>query len=233
MHANYEHLFFDLDHTLWDFEGNTYECLAEMYEHFNLQSIGLEGVKPFFENFSKANYLYWAWLENKEITVEQMRRQRFQTALSYLGIEITEIFSLELTHVFLELLPLKKQLIEGAMDVLEYLKPRYSLHILSNGWQDIQVQKMKSAGIDHYFDAIITFETANARKPDKEIFEAALKQTNANLSKSLMIGDNFEADILGAKKVNLDTVFYNPAKQETTEKPTFEIFKLTDLKAFL
>jgi YjjG family noncanonical pyrimidine nucleotidase len=233
MQSSYEHLFFDLDHTLWDFEGNALECLAEMYENFNLQSLGVEDFDAFYRNFSEANRYYWALLERKEITVEQLRRSRFKAAFNKMDIEITEEFSLEMTSVFLDLLPKKSRLIEGAIDILDYLKPRYQLHIISNGWQDIQINKMKNSGILHYFDAIITNEMANARKPEKGIFDHALKLANAPLSSSLMIGDNYEADILGAKNADFDTVFYNPEKQETIEKPTFEIFKLTDMKAFL
>jgi YjjG family noncanonical pyrimidine nucleotidase len=233
MPSSYEHLFFDLDHTLWDFEGNALECLAEMYETFKLKSLGVENFDAFYINFSEANRYYWALLERKEITVEQLRRSRFKAAFQKLGIDITEEFSLEMTEVFLDLLPHKTRLIEGAIDILDYLKPHYQLHIISNGWQDIQVKKMENSGILHYFDAIITNEIANARKPEKGIFDFALKQANAPISNSLMIGDNYEADILGAKNADFDTVFYNPEKQETVEKPTFEIFKLTDMKAFL
>jgi YjjG family noncanonical pyrimidine nucleotidase len=233
MQSSYDHLFFDLDHTLWDFEGNALECLAEMYENFNLLSLGVENFDDFYINFSEANRHYWALLERKEITVDELRKKRFKTAFHKLGIDITEEFGLKMTDVFLELLPHKTKLIEGTIEVLDYLKPHYQLHIISNGWQDIQVKKMENSGILHYFDAIITNEIANARKPEKGIFDHALKQTNASFSRSLMIGDNYEADILGAKNADFDTVFYNPEKQETIEKPTFEIFKLTDMKAFL
>jgi YjjG family noncanonical pyrimidine nucleotidase len=233
MLSTYEHLFFDLDHTLWDFEGNAFQCLAEMYDNFNLNSMGVENFDAFYRSFSEANRYYWALLERKEITVEQLRRSRFKAAFHKLDIDITEEFSLEMTEVFLDLLPHKTLLIEGTIDILDYLKPHYQLHIISNGWQDIQVKKMENSGILHYFDAIITNEIANARKPEKGIFDHALKLANAPLSSSLMIGDNYEADILGAKNADFDTVFYNPEKQEIIEKPTFEIFKLTDMKTFL
>ncbi len=233
MPNSYEHLFFDLDHTLWDFEENAKTCLLEMYDHFNLQSIGLEDVTAFCQEFSEANQHYWALLERKEITVEDLRRRRFKTAFANLGIEITESFSVEMTQVFLELLPQKDCLIEGAIDVLEYLKPNYQLHILSNGWQELQVQKMQSSGILHYFDVLVTFEKANARKPEKAIFDYALHHANASLSNSLMIGDNYEADIKGAINAHWNTVFYNPEKIETVLKPTYDIGSLIELKGFL
>jgi putative hydrolase of the HAD superfamily len=116
---------------------------------------------------------------------------------------------------------------------LDYLKPNYQLHILSNGFEEMQLQKMRSGGIEHYFEAIITKEKANARKPEKAIFDYALNHTNASISNSLMIGDNYEADIKGAINANFDTVFYNPEKRETLEKPTFEIVELIKMKDFL
>jgi putative hydrolase of the HAD superfamily len=124
-------------------------------------------------------------------------------------------------------------LIEGAVDVLEYLLPKYELHIISNGWQDIQVNKMKSSEIHHYFGEIITNELAGTRKPDRGIFDYAIDITKANLVESLMIGDNYEADILGAINVNMDTVFYNPENISTGQKPTFDINKLVELKEIL
>lgn len=229
----YKHLFFDLDHTLWDFEKNAHDCLLEIYGHFNLAAFGVEDVAIFCEKFSEANYYYWALLEQKVITADELRRRRFKTAFAKLDIEIEEAFGLEMNDFFLKSLPNKKALIEGAIDVLNHLKPNYQLHILSNGYEGLQIQKMKSSAIHHYFEEIITVDKAKALKPDKAIFEYALKCTNASVSNSLMIGDNYEADIRGAINAQFHTVFYNPDKQETVEKPTFDIATLAELKTFL
>lgn len=233
MPNSYQHLFFDLDHTLWDFEGNAQECLIEIYDHFNLKDLGVEDFSAFFEKFSAVNHHYWALLEKREINVDFIRRKRFKTALSKLGIEIEESFSLEMTEVFMHTLPLKERLIEGTIEILDYLKPNYQLHIISNGFEDMQMQKMRSGGIEHYFEEVITNEKANARKPEKAIFDYALNRANASISNSLMIGDNYEADIKGAINAQFDTVFYNPEKRETIEKPTFEIVQLIEMKTFL
>lgn len=233
MTNSYQHLFFDLDHTLWDFEGNAQECLIEIYEAFNLQNLGVDNFDAFFQKFSEVNHHYWALLEKREINIDFIRRKRFKTALSKLGIEIDESFSLEMTEVFMHTLPQKERLIEGAIEILDYLKPNYQLHILSNGFEDMQMQKMRSGGIEHYFEEVITNEKANARKPEKAIFDYALNRANASISNSLMIGDNYEADIKGAINANFDTVFYNPERRETVEKPTFEIVRLTEIKDFL
>jgi YjjG family noncanonical pyrimidine nucleotidase len=233
MSKPYKHLFFDLDHTLWDFEKNAHDCLLELYKHFNFNALGVEDASVFCEKFSEANQYYWAMLERKEITVEQLRRRRFVAAFEKLDIHIEEALGLEMTAVFIELLPTKKGLIEGAIEVLDYLKPNYQLHILSNGYHELQAHKMQNSGILHYFEELITVDKAKALKPDKAIFEYALKCTNASLSSSLMIGDNYEADIKGALNANFDAVFYNPARQETIEKPTFDIVKLIEIKRFL
>jgi YjjG family noncanonical pyrimidine nucleotidase len=229
----YKHLFFDLDHTLWDFEQNAHDCLLELYERFNLKALGVEDALLFCEKFSEANKICWALLEQKLITTDQLRRKRFKDTFANVGVEIEEALGLEMNAVFLELLPIQKGLIEGAIEVLEYLKPNYQLHILSNGYQELQKQKMQSSGILHYFQELITVDNAKALKPDKAIFDYALKSANASVSNSLMIGDNYEADIKGALNANFDVVFYNPAGQKTVEKPTFDILKLTELKQFL
>ena len=230
---NYKHLFFDLDHTLWDFEQNAQDCLLEIYDHFHLAAMGVEDVADFCQKFSAANHHYWALLEQKVITADQLRRGRFKTTFANLGIEVEEAFGLAMNDFFLTALPHKKALIEGAKEVLDYLKPKYPLHILSNGYEALQMQKMESSGIAHYFEEIITFDKAKALKPDKAIFDYALKSTKATLSNSLMIGDNYEADIKGAINAAFDTVFYNPARQKTVEKPTFDIVQLVELKRFL
>jgi putative hydrolase of the HAD superfamily len=173
-------------------------------------------------------------LEKNLITHEDLRRRRFQETLENLGVkDLKKSFGLEINEYFLELLPKMAHLIEGAVDVLEYLLPKYELHIISNGWQDIQVNKMKSSEIHHYFGEIITNELAGTRKPDRRIFDYAIDVTKANLVESLMIGDNYEADILGAINVNMDTVFYNPDNISTGQKPTFDINKLVELKEIL
>lgn len=230
----YKHLFFDLDHTLWDFERNSAECLADIYEIFDFKSLNISNLEAFQQEFSIVNRRQWSLLEQNLITHEDLRRRRFQETLENLGVkDLKKSFGLEINEYFLELLPKKAHLIEGAVEILDYLLPKYELHIISNGWQDIQVNKMKSSEIHHYFGEIITNELAGTRKPDRRIFDYAVEVTNADLAESLMIGDNYEADILGAINANMDTVFYNPDNIPTGQKPTFDIKKLVELKEIL
>lgn len=229
----YKHLFFDLDHTLWDFEKNSAECLADIYNVFKFKELNISNLGAFQQEFSIVNRHHWSLLEQNLITHEELRQRRFQETLENLGAKIEPTFGLEINEYFLELLPKKAHLIEGTIELLEYLLPNYELHIISNGWQDIQVNKMKSSEIHHYFGEIITNELAGTRKPNRRIFDYAVEVTNANLSESLMIGDNYEADILGAINASMDTVFYNPDNIPTSEKPTFEIKQLIELKKIL
>lgn len=230
----YKYLFFDLDHTLWDFERNSAECLADIYEIFDFKSLNISTLDAFQKEFSIVNRHHWSLLEQNLITHEYLRRRRFQETLENLGVkDLKKSFGLEINEYFLELLPKKAHLIEGAVEILDYLLPKYELHIISNGWQDIQVNKMKSSEIHHYFGEIITNELAGTRKPDRRIFDYAVEVTKADLAESLMIGDNYEADILGAINAKMDTIFYNPDDIPTGQKPTFDIKKLVELKEIL
>ena len=230
----YKHLFFDLDHTLWDFEKNSSECLADIYDVFKFKDLNISSLNAFQQEFSIVNKHHWNLLEQNLITHEELRRRRFQETLENLGAKnLNESFGLEINEHFLGLLPQKAHLIDGAVELLKYLLPKYELHIISNGWQDIQVNKMKSSEIYHYFGEIITNELAGTRKPDRRIFDYAVEFTKANLAESIMIGDNYEADILGAISANMDTVFYNPDNVPTGQKPTFEIKRLIELKEIL
>jgi putative hydrolase of the HAD superfamily len=229
----YKHLFFDLDHTLWDFEKNSKESLADLYQNFGLHAWNLSELSAFQQEFSIVNKRYWSMLESNQIGHEELRRRRFRDTLVNLGVEADETLGLQLNEAFLELLPQKSHLIEGAIEILDFLAPHYELHIISNGWQDVQARKINSSKIGHYFKEVITNERADARKPDKRIFDYAIQITNAKLSESIMIGDNFEADILGAINAQMDSVFYNPDGITATQKPTFEIKKLMELKEIL
>jgi YjjG family noncanonical pyrimidine nucleotidase len=229
----YEHIFFDLDHTLWDFEKNAEECLQDIYVHFELKSHGAADFKLFFDSFSVINRQYWTKLENKEIEAEFLRKNRFKSSLSNMGVTIDEATGLKIDDMFIQLLPSKSHLMEGTINLLETLAPIYPLHIISNGWYDIQIKKMKSSGIVHYFEHIVTHEKANARKPDKEIFEYALDLSNAKVENSIMIGDSIIADIQGALSSNIDTIFYNSEFIDHDISTTYEVNYLSEIPGLI
>jgi putative hydrolase of the HAD superfamily len=205
------HLFFDLDHTLWDFEKNSKICILQIYEQHKAIFPAEIGFEAFFQKFSIINSALWNQLDLSLITHEFLRTFRFQKVLQALDIEIDEHFSLELNQMLLDLLPHQQHLMDDAFYTLEALEERgYKMHIISNGYQDIQVKKMKSSGIYHFFDQIITNDIAGSRKPEKAIFDFALFKANADISNSLMIGDNLIADVEGARNAGLRTIYFNP-----------------------
>ncbi len=153
----------------------------------------------------------WNQLDLSLITHEYLRTSRFQKVLQAMDIEIDEYYSLELNQMLLDLLPHQHHLMDDAFDTLEALATRnYKMHIISNGYHQIQIMKMKSGGIYHFFDQIITNDIAGARKPEKAIFDFALEKANANVNNSIMIGDNLIADIEGARNAGLRTIYFNP-----------------------
>lgn len=229
----YKHLFFDLDHTLWDFERNSAETLLEIFQKFELNNSGIASVDVFIESFLKINTKLWHDFDLGNIEHSHIRENRFPMVFEALEIPCPKNH-LAFGEMYLKTLPTKSHLLNGAHEVLNYVtKKGYQLHIITNGFNDIQERKIISAGINHYFKEVVTFENANAKKPDPKIFQHALKKTQANVVESLMIGDNWLADILGAKKVGMDTVYYNPASLSFDLLPTYDIKLLHELITIL
>lgn len=228
----YKHLFFDLDHTLWDFDRNSSECIVELFDTFRLADVGVASADEFSRHFITINRKLWGDYDKNLIEHTYIRQHRFPMVFQALGIDST-VIDADLNVEYLKLLPRKSHLLDSALDLLNYVHGRYTLHIITNGFADIQATKMDSAGISHYFTNVITSETANAKKPDPQVFEYAMQISGATATESLMIGDNYEADILGAKSVNMDTVFYNPAGMVVADKPTYDIRHWNELMAIL
>lgn len=228
----YNHLFFDLDHTLWDFDRNSTESLCEIYDTFRLAEAGIASVDDFCQHFLKVNRTLWADFDRNIITHAYIRQHRFPLVFQALGLSDTSVCS-SLNDEYLRLLPRKPHLTDSAKEVLDHLNGRYTLHIITNGFDEIQAVKMDSSGITDYFTHIITNEKAIAKKPDPRIFEFALSVSGATLEESIMIGDNYEADILGAQSIGMDTVFYNPSGLDAPQKPTHDIRHWKELMAIL
>lgn len=228
----YRHLFFDLDHTLWDFDRNSAESIGEIYETFRLADRGVTSVDEFSRQFIAVNRKLWADFDRNLVTHAYIREHRFPMVFGALGLRDTSICS-RMNDEYLRLLPRKPHLTESAREVLEHLNGRYQMHIITNGFDEIQAVKMNSAEIHHYFSHVITNEKAAAKKPDPQIFRYALGVSGAQVAESLMIGDNYEADILGAKTVGMDTVFYNPASLDAPDAPTYDIKHWKELMVIL
>jgi len=229
----YKDLFFDLDHTLWDFELNSKETMQELYSNHHIAALGITDFDAFFNIYTAHNHRLWDRYAKGFIKQEELRWKRIY--LSLLDFKIAnEQLSKDMSLEFLQILPNKKKLFPHTIEILNYLKEKdYKMHLITNGFESVQMQKIKNAEIAHYFTEVITSETSNSLKPNKEIFEFALKTANATLSESIMIGDNETADIQGGINIGMDTVFVNHLNVAPTLTATYTITHLKELEALL
>lgn len=228
----YKHIFFDLDQTLWDFDRCSAETLSELFYNYKLENDSNFSCDTLISKFHEVNNALWGKFSAGKITKQELRDSRFKIVfdeLKYLRADLIEVFA----ENYLLNCPKKGHLISYAKEVLDYLSPKYELHIITNGFEEVQQQKMASTGITKYFKEVITSESAGFRKPEKEIFHYALKKVNCQSSNCLMIGDNLEADILGASNSYIDTVYFNPKKVKYHLSVTHEIECLSELKRIL
>ena len=203
---NIEHVFFDLDHTLWDFEKNS-ELAFQMV--FDKQKIDLD-LGNFLEVYKPINFKYWELYRNNSVTKEALRYGRLKESFDFLKFEAQDTTINSIADDYIEYLPQNNFLLEGSVELLKLLKSKYKLHIITNGFEEVQHRKMHGAGIHEYFETVTTSEEAGVKKPHPQIFEKAVQKSGAVPSKSVMIGDNLEADIIGAHNFGFKVIFLNP-----------------------
>ena len=232
--GKYKHLFFDLDHTLWDFEANSRQTLEELFHLMQLESKGINDFDLFHKNYLVHNDKLWDRYRNGFIKVDELRWKRMWLAL--LDFKIAdEKLAREMGVVFLDLLPTRKILFPYTMEILDYLTGKnYRLHLITNGFEKTQHSKLKHSGLARYFNEVITSEASNSLKPHKEIFDYAFQKTGALHKESIMIGDTIEVDILGAVNAGIDQVHVNHLTKEpvlVNEKlPTYTVYSLKELE---
>lgn len=227
----YRHIFFDLDRTLWDFDRNSRETLTELFYRYSLDG-RIGNPDDFVDAYHEINLQLWDLYRNGLMTKEILRTQRFIMSFDRFGIRddaMAERFGEE----YLELSPAKTILVPHASEILEYLSPAYGLHIITNGFQKTQQVKLKNCRLDRYFRSLTTSEEVGHNKPRPEIFQRALSSVNARKEESLMVGDDLEVDILGARRFGFDQVFLNREGLEHSEPVTYEIRTLLELKELL
>ncbi len=229
---SYRCILFDLDHTLWDFETNSHATLQELYHQHELENRGVSSFADFYSTFVEINTRLWELYDLGKITREKIRFERFHGILEKLGVEDTTL-ALKLSDEYVAQSPKKSSLLPNAIEVLDYLHPRYPMSIVTNGFEEIQYTKMASSGITHYFKNVVTSARAGHKKPSKEIFEFALAEGGFHSHEAVMIGDNLLTDIGGAHNASVDTVFFNPGKISHQEKPRYEIHDLKQLMEIL
>ena len=226
----YKDLFFDLDHTIWDFELNSKETLWDLHLKYELEAKGIHDFDVFYSQYSVHNHKLWDRYTKGFIKQEELRWKRIY--LSLLDYKIAdEALSKEMSVDYLDILPNKKNLFPYTIEILEYLKSKdYSMHLITNGFESVQFKKIKNSNLADYFTEVITSEASNSLKPNKEIFEYALKASNAKLETSIMIGDNESADIQGAINAGMDSIFVNHLQIQPTVPATHTITHLKELE---
>jgi putative hydrolase of the HAD superfamily len=226
----YRHLFFDLDHTLWDFEANARATLLELYHSLNLKERGINNFDLFHVNYLVHNERLWEHYRKGLIKQDELRVKRMRLAL--LDFKIAdEALAEEMNVRFLDLLPTRTILFPYAFEILQYLvEKKYELHLITNGFEITQHSKLKYSGLDKFFKEVITSEGSNSLKPNKEIFDFAFEKTGAKLYESIMLGDNIEVDIIGAMNAGIDQVFINHNNIAVDFSPTYTVNSLKELK---
>lgn len=229
----YKHLFFDLDHTLWDFDANARATLEQLHLDLDLVSKGIHDFDKFYKNYLVHNEKLWARYRNGYIRQEELRIKRMW--LTLLDFKIAdEDLARQLNELFLQLLPTRTILFPDTMEILDYLENKgYQMHIITNGFEKTQHSKLSTSGLTKYFKEVITSEGSNSLKPQKEIFDYALSKTGALTGESLMIGDALDVDILGAKNAGMDQVHVNYNDLPQDMEPTYTIRALKELREFL
>jgi len=226
---SYKHIFFDLDHTLWDYEKNSQEALNELFLKHSLNSLGVSSCDQFNLCFEEINKSLWNDYNKNRISRDGIREQRFLRILNQFAID-DQVLSNKLSTEYLMLCPTKQHLMPYTFEVLDYLKQNYQLHILTNGFNDVQKLKLEKSKLDTYFSTIVTSDSAGYKKPMTSIFKYAVDKAEARKGESIMIGDNLQTDILGARNFGMDTVYFNPKKATHKAKVTHEIDCLSQLK---
>jgi putative hydrolase of the HAD superfamily len=230
----YRHLFFDLDHTLWDFEANSRQTLQELYDSLQLEQKGIHDFDLFHKNYLVHNDKLWERYRNGYIKVDELRWKRMW--LTLLDFKVAnEPLAREMGILFLDLLPTRKLLFPYTIEILDYLSAKgYQLHMITNGFEKTQHSKLQSAGLDKYFMEVITSEGSNSLKPKKEIFDYAFQKTGAAPVESIMIGDTIDVDILGGMNAGIDQVHVNHLTKEPDsingKLPTYTVYSLKELE---
>ena len=230
---SYKHLFFDWDHTLWDFEKNSEHSLRKLFEDLDLAGLGIPSFEDFYPLYLVINEQKWELYRKGEIDKATLRASRFKETFAHFGVVADDV-AWTLEQRYIEETPYGQHLIEGTKETLEALAQRgYKMHIITNGFTESQTIKFKESGLKHFFDLLLCSDEVGVNKPDPKIFRAALSRTGATRKESLMIGDNLVADCVGARNQGIDQVFFNPRSLRHTEKFTFEITRIPELLDFL
>ena len=212
--SKYTHIFFDLDHTLWDFDANSRETLRELYDSYELSSkLSARSKDDFVERYIMHNERMWDLYRQNKLSKGRLRKARFEAVLQDFGL-VDKRLAKEIGEEYLKACPQKTKLNDHALDVVQELSDSFELHILSNGFHETQLVKLSASGLAPYFKEVITSERASAKKPQSRMFMFAERVTGAPKDESLMIGDHVDIDVLGAVNFGWDAIHFNEFDEE-------------------
>ncbi|TZF82216.1 noncanonical pyrimidine nucleotidase, YjjG family [Pedobacter sp. BS3] len=228
----YKHIFFDLDHTIWDFDKNAEETLFELYNAYSLKEKGLHSAELFIETYTRNNHQLWQQYHSGAITKQHLRETRFSKTFADLGVA-PEMIPENFEDDYVRICPTKCNLFPQAHETLAYLQEKYCLHLISNGFKESTECKIEGSLLAKYFDTIVISEVVGVNKPDKAIFEFATSGAKAHKTESLMVGDSLEADIQGALNFGMDAIYFNPLQKEKPDYVNQQIHSLCELMNLL
>lgn len=229
---NYAYVFFDLDHTLWDFESNNRLTFDEILSRHHLLNTHFRNTEEFLGVYNRYNKELWDQYKKGIIEKNYLSYRRFELVLQDFGIKNTELAK-AMAADYIRISPTKTTLMVGTVEVLEYLKPKYKLGLITNGFDEIQFVKIRHSGLEKYFPVIVTSEEAGCKKPDPGIFAYTLAKAEASAETSIYIGDEPETDVVGAKEAGIDQVLVTFGKPFAETGATFTITTLAELKTIL
>jgi putative hydrolase of the HAD superfamily len=231
MYSRIRHIFFDLDHTLWDFETNSRAALEEMFVNHGIDAKCNTAFSEFLQTYEGINHRYWELYSAKQVSKDELRYRRFHDAFMHYGYDNVEL-ARHWADEYLHLSPYKTNLMPGAIEVLEYLKPRYTLHLITNGFKEVQDIKIDCSKLRSYFHTILISEEHGLSKPDPQIFRLAETLSGARMEECVMIGDNIDMDVHGAQQAGWQAIHLTPTTMTYNAAEIRGIAQLAELRSF-
>ena len=224
-----KHIFFDLDHTLWDFEKNSKLTFAQLFKEYNIQL----ALEDFLTIYSPINFKYWKLYREEKVSKADLRYGRLKDTFDSLNYTVKDELIHMLSNDYINFLPSNNYLFDGTVELLEYLQPKYTLHIITNGFEEVQNLKLSKSGIKKYFNEVITSEAVGVKKPNPKVFRYALERVNTIPMHRVMIGDNLEADIIGALNCGIKSIHFNLENEQYEQKNYTSVSSLLEIKQYL
>jgi putative hydrolase of the HAD superfamily len=228
----YRHIFFDLDRTLWDLDQNSKEVIIDLCHKYQMQQRCATDFDHFYEVYQQINHDLWEDYRNGKVEKDFLSVERFHASFLHFGLDDRDLAA-SFGADYLKFSPFKNRLISGTHELLQYLSKKYKLHIITNGFDEVQTIKIRQSNLEPYFDQVIISEHTPWKKPSPEIFRYSLQQAGAKADESIMIGDDLRADIQGAAAVGMDQIWTSFDHSQVAYKPTYTVYNLLQIKEIL